>query len=1077
MYWRVACSIFVMLVCSACSSGAALKPAGTPALPAALGTLAGLLPLSALPVPQRFASQIGPGFINLDPQAPLLANGVTNDGTAIVLDGDAAGGGLPAYAIYGVRGFEPGAGPTSASVTFSSVDTKFFVGFADYTAGHWRFIGPLIQSTTVEIPGAGTPDPADYLSPEGYAYFGVFCARGHSVRLTLPALGVQGGTGAPAPVLEAQYTGASWPYVLTWTHSVDFAAPDFDGYFVERAPLLSGGFQRLTTSPTKLNYFIDDMIDPGEQYRMRIAAVDVSGNQSAWFELSGPTDIANPVCILNAPAGPLTAPVEAAFDLSESFDPLGQAITEYRIVLGGGVADVVSSDPLITVTLQPGCYIVRASVTTADARTGWDQRALKAYPQWDEAPVVVRGLTAGDGASYSQLRLAVDPATGYISLCALDSRIPGVSLWRQTSATEIDWAVLPDYGWSRQLEPQASAAGAAQFLLLDANMQLGTASIQGDQQARYDGLVTPGAPQSVFALFHDVDDAPWVVKLGDPGGSFPLDFVTAPLSDLADEKLICEGFDQQHFATVFQQDSGNLEIYCGSATDALEYKPFLAHYALGSQTGSAEAMPADKWYPNSEIIAPADELDLTLAYYDGAHVQTMIYEGGMWQAPVAVDDSVANSSCFDIAYCRGTKCILINTNRPRLYEWDGSAWALRNQPAYATAPAVEVSLANIGSGDQDATAATLSQDGVVQIGVLHQDGSDELLQQWQPSSGAGPLLSAAADASGLHVVARSTPDNVTYHYYSTTGGASFIKLADLPVRDWLDLTATSAGQVHLAARLGTTSLLSFWNAGAFVPAGTVAPGLTPLLSQVGEPQVRFGAFTSTPDNHLELFYGDPGGGFTQTQLPTTVDPVLLGVLSPQLLNPRAFCLGQYDSVLGQYTFAGLISIPDGTQTKLFTPSLPAHLDLASASLRTGPATAAGFFQGGLGQPARQVFWSAFGEGPAPTRAVVQADGSFALASLPGAWNGDLLTGAPLRIVQAAAADGATAVCLAASLLGETVVMEWSAYGAWEQLPVPAGMLGLASYELCVDQDGVWHLLAHDWKNDRIVCFNTVGSAP
>jgi hypothetical protein len=139
--------------------------------------------------------------------------------------------------------------------------------------------------------------------------------------------------------------------------------------------------------------------------------------------------------------------------------------------------------------------------------------------------------------------------------------------------------------------------------------------------------------------------------------------------------------------------------------------------------------------------------------------------------------------------------------------------------------------------------------------------------------------------------------------------------------------------------------------------------------------------------------------------------------------------------------------------------------------------AASYCLGHLGEQTSQVYWTGFGEGDAPERVMVHADDTYTMAPMLGAWSADPITGMPLRSAQAVEADGYTAVCVAAGLFGDPLVLEWSNFGDWEELPVPASMQGMSKYELCVDRSGVWHLFAHDWKNDRVVCLNTVSPPP
>lgn len=1083
MGWRNLLLIGAALLLAGCSHDAG-QPAGwaNPATEAEFvpGVGAGSLPgLSQLPTPIRSASLAGPGFIALDPLAPLSSDGTTVSGSELVIDGNAASLGSPAYALYGLQGFKPGVGPTSVRLTLNGVTGEYYAAFADYASGLWVFAGPFTDSVTAEIPGAGTPNPADFLSPNGYAYFAVICARQNLARLAGVELGLQGGTDAPAPVTFARYTGMAAPYTLIWHRSPDYADLDFAGYIVERAPLTMGSFTRLTPSPIKDHYFLDNTVTAGAKYRVRIATVDVSGNQSAWFNTSGPDNVASdPVCILKAPSGPINAPQSVVFDLSASFDPLGQPITEYHILLGGGAADYSSPDPIINMTVQPGCYIVGASILTAESRYGDDEQPLKAYPTWQSDPVVVRQNFDANGPCWTHLRLYRDPASGLLSVCALDSTYPGVSLWRQNGGGGFDQAILPDYGWQDQQQPIVTDAGQ-QFVLMQNGPMLGLAQQTGAGAGSYTALAHHGAGDLVLAAFRGADGAPWVIKLGDSMGSFPGKFVAAPVSNTADEHLVADCWQLAFIVRLAQNPATGIVHILGSSEDfAATFHPFYAEFDPVSLTTTThedldESYSAFLDTADVEVV-PATG-DFWEAYHDGMHVYTRTRASGTWQPPVVVDGGDPNFTGFDLAIGASAPCILISVGRPLLYAWSGSAWVLRNTVSYTADDARVASIVSIPDTDEF-FAASVAFTGELYLGALHPDGSNALIKRWVPSSGAGLNLSTAPDDIGVHVLARSNADNTTYHYYSHDDCASFSTLGALPNHDWIDLTATATGQVHLATWGDTIATFQYWDGSAFIVQATLNQCELPMLSQVPEDNARFAVQTTDPTDHTEVEYGNPTDGYIPSSQSTALSPTYAGVIGPQVLFPRLLCIGNYDSSVGMYTSVSLVTIPGAVETKLYTPQLTVYLGIPEANARCSSFMAASYCLGHMDEQTSQVYWSGCGEGDAPQRVMVHADGSFTCTPLPGSWNADPLSGMPLRSVQAAETFGHTAVCVAAGLFGTPVRLEWSNYGDWEELPLPPSMAGMGKYELCVDLLGNWHLFAHDWVNDRIMCISTVDPA-
>lgn len=1068
MVWRIYLLLLLLLtILGACSRSAPVAGAGP--LPSA-GVTA-LPALGKLPAPERGPSLAGPGYLSLPHLTPLAADGSAVEGQLLALDGDLASSATPAYAVYGRQGFAPGVGMTSARITTETVNGEYYVAFANYASGHWQITGPYTASATAEIPASGPPPAADYLSPQGFAYFAVVAGAGNLVRLSSVELGLQGGTAAPAAVTDARYTGQESPYLLAWRRSADHYALDFAGYLLERAPLLMGDFVPLNATPMLQNYYLDATAVTGAKYRIRVAAVDVSGNRSDWFETSGPLDTpVDPVCILQPLATPIIAPQQVTFDLSDSFDPLGQAITQYTIFLDN-VHQISSPDPQITMEIHPGCYSVSATVQTADARYGNDAQPLTAYPQWDAVPVVVRDAGTADAPCWSRLQLWRDPATGGLSLCALDSRLPGVSLWRQREAGDFDWAVLPDYEWEGQLEPYSTTEGPLFILGAYEGAPTGLARMLGPDTAEYTQILTSEFPYNIFGVFTGADGTPWAVKLGRSGGPNHNDFVAVPLDDLSAEQLICLGHELFHECSVAQDPvSGIVHLAGNSANIIPDYYPFYAQFDPQTNTTLVEE-ELDTYHHGTEMeVIPATH-DVLMAYYDGTYVQTRLRTGGAWQPPVFVDNIDTNQPCFDLEIGGSAAAILISIGRPRLYSWDGVAWALRNEASYTADVARETALEAVPLTDEF-IAATVASTGELYLGQLNLDGTDVQLDKWTPTTGAGPHLSAAAASDGIHVIMRSIPNNTTYHYRSENSGQTFDKLANLPGCRSCECTATSSGELQLSLLSGTNAELQYWADPAFYPVDSATGSFAPLLTQAPEAKARWAAPVASPTAQFELQYGNSTDGYTPSTQPYTLQWIATGTIGPQVLFPRLFCIADYDFTLRQYAFAGLITVPGAVETQLYTPQLYPGLHVVEGNTRVSSCMSASFGYAGPLGILSQVFWSAFGAGDAPQRVTVQADNSYTMAPVPGAWDANPLTGMPMRSVQAALANGYTPVCVAAGIFGEPLRLEWSAGGAWEELPVPASMQGMSKYELVVDSAGAWHLFAHDWRNDRVLCLNT-----
>src|SRR5690606_35324836 len=123
--------------------------------------------------------------------------------------------------------------------------------------------------------------PLDYVSPAGRVYVAVLTTEaGVDLKLDNIEVGIHGGLLAPRPPGEVTASAFADGSVANREHSPDYNRPDFAGYAVERLNLLSGEWDRLaTTGPLETSVLI-----PGVRQTIsyRVAALDVSGNQSGW---------------------------------------------------------------------------------------------------------------------------------------------------------------------------------------------------------------------------------------------------------------------------------------------------------------------------------------------------------------------------------------------------------------------------------------------------------------------------------------------------------------------------------------------------------------------------------------------------------------------------------------------------------------------------------------------------------------------------------------------------------------------------------------------------------------------------
>ena len=98
-------------------------------------------------------------------------------------------------------------------------------------------------------------------------------AAGSSVELTSIELGVDGGADAPAAVEYIFDNSSQTEVAFSWVHSLSHLDPDFAGYHIERAPIGSTAWLRLTTEPQHETSFMDEDGQDGLERRYRDLAV------------------------------------------------------------------------------------------------------------------------------------------------------------------------------------------------------------------------------------------------------------------------------------------------------------------------------------------------------------------------------------------------------------------------------------------------------------------------------------------------------------------------------------------------------------------------------------------------------------------------------------------------------------------------------------------------------------------------------------------------------------------------------------------------------------------------------------
>lgn len=1075
-------------------------PVGADCLPA----------LEALPEPEHAVSLAGPGWYPINPRNTVIrVGGQPSPPDQIVL----AASGQIAYAIYGVGGFDGDSFPTSARLTLADVTGDYFVGFSDYIAGSWRFSGRMVGSATVEIPLVDEyTSPAAYVNPAGRHYFAIVIPDGGGLRVTGVELGVHGGSLGPRPPRNVHVNTGEASVVLLWDASPDDHDPDFAGYTVERAPLLFGDFDPLGPALPLTELFLpDDSGELDEQYRYRIAAVDVSGNRSTWTTVVGGRvtgAAANPVAVLNLPRGPLVGPVNVTFDLSQSFDPEhpgtpSPSIDSFSINFLYGPADMTGASPVMNAVLQPGCYTIAGEVeVTADMRLGATSATLVVYPRWEADPVVVREPDAFTFSRLLQMRMGQLPVSGRPALFGYDFTIPGFAVWQQNAAGGFDLSVLPAYSaWGVGAvvvgsgEPVAFQDGLVAPVALYEDIGL----VLADGNSARWLLLEPRSDDAPVAVASDGTSRIWLFYSQDNAGTSEL-AVTEVLSN--NRYVVYPNIDDilDAIDAVYNPATGMIDVAWGWFDGALDRVEYFRWDPVANVIDD-ETFPeiVVDWAESIDIEVDPNTNRAALVYYSTNdsrnHYRALEPDGVTWSADEIIDNTDQNWT--------GNLAFGGPDNHPyayfglgaspnqqaQLYERDGG-WAVRNSVGFAADSAYQVGMFAV-PGSADLVVADAAGTGNIYLATLHDDGS-ETLQPWPQlgtdflpgTEGQGFELHGAGGADGVHTVWRNWNQFDCRHLLSPDGGTTWLDEGDLPALALsLDLTANGNGEIYCSYvdLMAGNAVMCYWDGLAFANRAVFPclPLHRPFFSAIpGAPVVHWTMFENVTGN-MHYMAGDEIGGYLDNIVLLSDGPVWSGVthntwevLVPMVSIRHLALAGGADPAHGT---VGRFNDGAPTMAALYDPYLPEPFFFLSMPETHGRTLAASGYLGLSAPFPTDVAWVAQYALLAPARLESTMVLGEEVTELPIA--GGMLNFQPLerdyrRTASAGLGWGMTAVGLVSNLGGTDVTFEWSNFGEWENLPLPAGLEYMTMPELVVGAEGRWHLLYKNYLTDQVMSIST-----
>ena len=1044
------------------------------------------LNLNELPAARKKLSIIGPGWTPLEPQETIAAqNTAIGPGDALTLN---AAGDM-AFAIYGLAGFDGDNGPTSARIAQSALTGEYFVAFSDYVSKSWRTAGPFTGDATVEIPlpsgeaSSSYTSPSAFCSPPGTCYLAVIVPTGGVLTLTGVELGVQGGHLGPMWTSISNITGGPNGCLVTWMHSIDYTDPDFAGYLLERAALLSGDFTALAAEPIREDYFIDTGAQLDTEYRYRLAAVDASGNTSMWTSSTGGAVTGgkmDPVAVLKLPRGPLSSPAEVELDLSESFDPEGVGITTYGFYFRLYPQSISGGDASPTVSLPPGQHLIIGGVTTSDGRSSTTFAVLKVYPTWSDSPAALSAPLAAGTWRLTQTRAAFAPGTELPALIGYNPSIYGLVCWRQNTLGQFNAQTVPFY------------SGAAPEAI-------------GEPLAHGEDILVPAASADSFyiARFGQTDEEILGMDFNNEG--------FAPIAAAADTS-------DNVYVFVAQDNAGQIDLMSFDMTDFSAGTVVLANitnlFAIDAEY-NADLAVFDIVYANaagtnwvrwdqaggsvidsaSIVIGASSRVDVELSPVTGRPglvffqpfvmrwVYTELDATSTWIAPEIIDNAGANRDAGDFAYGSSDEAYVYFALAPgqsHLYERTGIAtWTPRNTPAYAADGGYQAALLNLPGTDEFLAADGVGEKDLI-LGRLTAMPPDETVWTLPRGYGFGIDIQTAAgtdDATPagteeLHVLYGNSVTTQASHYISDDEGASWAPLADVAMQ-YYDLAASSEGRVYASSMNAPNHELFFWD-----------PALNVFTSYVVQPaNGNFYSFIGSDinDDHvwwtsydsmaLALSFVEAKVGEAPVVSTYTAEdnPVWAGAMSTLSQTDRFFA-----AIAGGSTSDAALSW--GTD------------DSGSMNMIANSFIAKSLGVYGLPQTAnRQVAMAACSSGSFIEfidTVIYSAYGSFydaqrfSLGMLDGldaqtiALPFDPTRHDMRRTVTAGTGAGATAIGIVSAIDGSGNYMEWGNYGEWEELPVPRDLKTATLPELLIGRDGNWHIIFRNWKSDRVLCLST-----
>lgn len=426
LLWRWAGPVWLTLCVAACSaSGAGVVGGGGESLPSPLAQMLPGLPSGADDRPGRVSAREQDNVHYGSEYWQKASPGADVTDTRMVLHGPSAVS--CAWAIYQWSGFVDGLVPNSITVE-AGLDSgrEYWLALSDYSAGHWRLIGPRDE----EYYTHGFDSQTLFSSPNGNVYVAVICDRQNA--LLVNKLNLKANEDIDPPIAPS---GLSVDNIQTrsahlfWLENPD---PDVLGYKLWRGP--SGSFMPGDAGVVLVTADIDyltleyelDGLEPDTQYYYKLTAFDVAFNESL------PSGVCAFKTLINAAPQPgfswspafIQAGREVSFDPAETLDP-GDEIEDLSFSWdfdNDGSIDTVTTGPALVphTYATRGLYECTLTVDDGEFEASLTKDLVVSF-KYD-----FHNVGAADGRPASLNSADTDPASGRIAVGLTDNGPPEV---------------------------------------------------------------------------------------------------------------------------------------------------------------------------------------------------------------------------------------------------------------------------------------------------------------------------------------------------------------------------------------------------------------------------------------------------------------------------------------------------------------------------------------------------------------------------------------------------------------------------------------------------------------------------